>query len=214
MKPMSSMWSASSRTRNDTWRRSIWRCSIKSSKRPGVATKISTPCATALTCGPWPTPPNTTAQRMREEPAYDWKLRPIWAANSRVGASTSAFGARGMGRKVPARTSCANCCKIGSAKAAVFPVPVWAVPKTSRPSSAGGIACSWMDVGFTYPAMRSASLKAGSSAKSWKVVVVLVGAWLGAAASDACAGCLFIVFWPSQEGTIARASNRGMDRAR
>ena len=29
---------------------------------------------------------------------------------------------------------------IGSTKPAVLPVPVWAMPKTSRPSSAGGIA--------------------------------------------------------------------------
>ena len=36
---------------------------------------------------------------------------------------------------------------IGSPKAAVLPVPVCAWPITSRPSSSGGIACSWIGLG-------------------------------------------------------------------
>jgi hypothetical protein len=38
---------------------------------------------------------------------------------------------------------------IGRVKAAVLPVPVWAQPRTSRPMSTIGMACSWMGVGFT-----------------------------------------------------------------
>ncbi len=38
-------------------------------------------------------------------------------------------------------------CTIGSPKAAVLPVPVCAWPITSRPSSSGGIACSWIGEG-------------------------------------------------------------------
>ena len=36
---------------------------------------------------------------------------------------------------------------LGSMKAAVLPVPVWAMPIRSRPSSTGGIACAWIGVG-------------------------------------------------------------------
>ena len=38
-------------------------------------------------------------------------------------------------------------CSMGSAKAAVLPVPVAAWPSTSRPSTRGGIAARWMGVG-------------------------------------------------------------------
>ena len=37
--------------------------------------------------------------------------------------------------------------RIGSTKAAVLPVPVWAQPTTSRPASTRGMACSWIGVG-------------------------------------------------------------------
>ena len=36
---------------------------------------------------------------------------------------------------------------IGSAKAAVLPVPVWAMPIRSRPAMTAGIACAWIGVG-------------------------------------------------------------------
>jgi len=35
------------------------------------------------------------------------------------------------------------------ANAAVLPVPVWAIPITSRPDNAIGMACNWMGVGVT-----------------------------------------------------------------
>ena len=38
--------------------------------------------------------------------------------------------------------------KIGSEKAAVFPVPVWALPRTSLPSKRAGIDAAWIGVGF------------------------------------------------------------------
>ena len=43
----------------------------------------------------------------------------------------------------------ASNCRIGSAKAAVFPVPVCAPAMRSRPCSTRGIACSWIGVGFS-----------------------------------------------------------------
>ena len=47
----------------------------------------------------------------------------------------------------PFRCSAAIACRIGSANAAVFPVPVAACASTSRPSRSGGIDCCWMGVG-------------------------------------------------------------------
>ena len=38
---------------------------------------------------------------------------------------------------------------IGRPNAAVLPEPVWAWPMRSRPSSIGGIACSWIGLGFS-----------------------------------------------------------------
>jgi hypothetical protein len=40
---------------------------------------------------------------------------------------------------------------MGTAKAAVFPVPVWAHPSKSFPSSITGIHCSCIGVGLVYP---------------------------------------------------------------
>ena len=42
-------------------------------------------------------------------------------------------------------------CRIGSTKAAVFPVPVCASPRTSRPSSAAGMVWSWIGRGVSKP---------------------------------------------------------------
>ena len=66
----------------------------------------------------------------------------IWYANSRVGASTSPKRGCGLSSRA---------CRIGRAKAAVFPLPVSASPIRSRPCNASGIDCSWMGVGFLYP---------------------------------------------------------------
>ena len=43
-----------------------------------------------------------------------------------------------------------RCCSTGSAKAAVLPVPVWAMPSTSRPCSSAGMVRAWMGVGTVY----------------------------------------------------------------
>ena len=74
---------------------------------------------------------------------YTPTLSSICRASSRVGATTSARTGRvpralGAGRR---RWSS------GSTKAAVLPVPVWAVPVRSRPVSTAGMAASWMGVG-------------------------------------------------------------------
>ncbi len=38
---------------------------------------------------------------------------------------------------------------MGSAKAAVLPVPVWAWPSTSLPSSKGGMVAAWIGDGVS-----------------------------------------------------------------
>ena len=70
--------------------------------------------------------------------AYFWNASATWIASSRVGASTSACGLNCFG-SIRAR--------IGSAKAAVLPVPVWAWPSTSRPASSGGMVAAWIGEG-------------------------------------------------------------------
>ncbi|MNS84626.1 hypothetical protein D3C72_1184590 [compost metagenome] len=62
MKPMSSMRSASSRIRISTFDRSTVPWPMWSSKRPGVATRMSTPCLSCLICGLMPTPPKITVE--------------------------------------------------------------------------------------------------------------------------------------------------------
>ncbi len=61
------------------------------------------------------------------------------------------------GHEAGLRTNALVCCgaaifgsmraRIGSAKAAVLPVPVWAWPSTSRPASSGGMVAAWMGEG-------------------------------------------------------------------
>src|ERR1035438_2958379 len=61
-------------------------------------------------------------------------------ASSRVGTRISA--------RTPVAVGCApSFSMMGSRNAKVFPVPVWAVAKTSLPSSACGMAISWTGVG-------------------------------------------------------------------
>ena len=54
-------------------------------------------------------------------------------------------------------------CSIGSTKAAVLPVPVWAPASRSRPSSTSGIASRWTGVGSVYPWRATARSRSGGS---------------------------------------------------
>ena len=66
----------------------------------------------------------------------------ICEASSRVGASTSMriWPGLGMLRAAASRSSA------GSMKAAVLPVPVWAMPSRSRPVRTVGMAWVWIGV--------------------------------------------------------------------
>ena len=69
MKPMSSIRSTSSRMKTSTSSRWMNPCCIRSSSRPGVATRISTPRFRALTWWNWLTPPKITVWlRRRKRP--------------------------------------------------------------------------------------------------------------------------------------------------
>ena len=58
--------------------------------------------------------------------------------SSRVGVRTNAWVSSFSGSMYSS---------IGSPKAAVLPLPVWAWPITSWPPSSSGIACAWIGVG-------------------------------------------------------------------
>jgi hypothetical protein len=144
-KPMSSISSASSSTSTRTASslsvpRFTW-----SRARPGVATTTSTPRSRARSCCPIAAPPYTASTRVPKPRPYLWMASATCMHSSRVGTSTSARGAplpapRGG---APSTIRWSN----GSANAAVFPVPVAAMPSASRPESSTGIASRWMGVG-------------------------------------------------------------------
>ena len=89
--------------------------------------------------------------------AYVFRLSPICAASSRVGARMSARGQPLLGR----RGSLASCCSSGSVNAAVLPVPVCALPIRSRPSSRWGMHSAWIGVGSQYPWAPTACCSSG-----------------------------------------------------
>src|SRR6185312_3015487 len=82
-------------------------------------------------------------------------------ASSRVGARISAYGPLPGFR-------CDSCrrWRIGSEKAAVFPVPVAAWPRTSLPAMRAGIVSVWIGVGSSYPSAVSAETIAGSNPRA------------------------------------------------
>ena len=65
-----------------------------------------------------------------------------WIASSRVGVMTRACTRRCAGSIAES---------IGSANAAVLPVPVCARPRTSRPDSSSGMVSVWIGVGVSNP---------------------------------------------------------------
>jgi hypothetical protein len=91
----------------------------------------------------------------RDAAEHDGRRQPEVAA---IGTETVRDLARQLTRRAQTRArqprrcgwraSPASLCRIGSAKAAVLPVPVCAIPSRSRPAMTSGIDCSWMGVGW------------------------------------------------------------------
>ena len=159
-KPKSSKRSASSSTKCCTSARRTAFWSIRSSKRPGVATTMSAPPRSAIICGLTDTPPNTVLTLSDCGSLYArWpSTSPTCTANSRVGTSTSTRTGR---RKLVWRGEASKCCKSGSAKASVLPEPVGAVAHTSADFKTAGIASAWMGVGAYKPMSPTARKSAG-----------------------------------------------------
>ncbi len=127
MKPMSSIRSASSTTMiwmpvSISLPRSKWSIS-----RPGVAIRTSTPRSISCSWGLKFTPPINSAIVSLWYLPYFSKFSATCAASSRVGQRISERGMRARARPL------ASMWIIGSVKPAVFPVPVCAMPSTSRP---------------------------------------------------------------------------------
>src|SRR5918993_4792047 len=158
--PMSSMRSASSRTRNSRPASLAYGARKWSSSRPGVAMITSTPRRNACSCGPMPTPPKTAAALTGVCTAKLSRSSRIWAASSRVGVRTRA-------RVVPRGLS-SSLWRIGSRKAAVLPLPVAAHARTSRPARAGPMASDWMGVGRVNPRSFKARVRLGCSPRCEK----------------------------------------------
>ncbi len=131
-KPRSSIRSASSSTSTSRLPNLALPWLMWSSSRPGVATTISVPPLRAAACGFWPTPPKMLVTRSGVFLISSSATSSIWAASSRVGASTRARLRRGVA--APESSFSIR----GSRKATVLPEPVAAVPSTSRPWRAGG----------------------------------------------------------------------------
>ncbi len=152
---MSAMWSASSMTVISTADRSASFCSIRSSSRPGQATSTSTPRCSALACGFWPTPPNTTVDVRPDAFSSILSDSCNWVANSRVGARIRERGRLGCLRVSDSRSRATS----GSRKAKVLPDPVRPRPSTSRPASESGSVAAWMGVGVVMPRSRRAAAR-------------------------------------------------------
>ncbi len=132
------MWSASSSTRRRSSR------GATAAGRDGRADAPASPPArrgrapAPHRCGPCATPPTMTPTRQpRELPIGAEALRDL---RGEFACRREHQRARRNGAPAGARRP-ASRCRIGSAKAAVLPVPVWAMPSRSRPCRSGGMAC-------------------------------------------------------------------------
>ena len=66
-------------------------------------------------------------------------------------------------------------CRMGNAKAAVFPDPVSASPMTSCPSNATGMASRWMAEGFFHPSLSQAEHSTSTRPREEKVASLSSG---------------------------------------
>mmetsp|Transcript_27753 Transcript_27753/g.60684 ORF Transcript_27753/g.60684 Transcript_27753/m.60684 type:complete len:223 (+) Transcript_27753:539-1207(+) len=131
-KPMSSILSASSRTRKETPPRDTAPISIRSWSRPGVATRRSAPFLAAFTCGGLGAPPKTAREVTLAHLPNLRLSASICVTSSRVGART-----RAAGIELPSVRD-AMTEKAGSKYPSVLPLPVLATATRSAPLVATG----------------------------------------------------------------------------
>ena len=146
MKPRSSIWSASSRTRISTSRK-VRDAAVDEVEEPAGRGDENVDAARELAL--------LLADRHAAE--HDGGREPQVAAigAEAVGDLAGELAGRAehedaaaLAERAPAG-SAARRCRIGSAKAAVLPVPVWAMPQRSRPVMTCGMACVWIGVGVS-----------------------------------------------------------------
>mmetsp|Transcript_66725 Transcript_66725/g.201420 ORF Transcript_66725/g.201420 Transcript_66725/m.201420 type:complete len:292 (+) Transcript_66725:841-1716(+) len=144
--PMSSIRSASSRTRKFTPSMLITPRSRKSSRRPGVQMAISQPSAMDCNWGIASAPPYIEQTRQAERKQRRLASKVICWHSSRVGARIThrGFTAPWTSSRAPLRIAPVM---RGTKKAAVFPLPVWALTMTSVPEAAADMACFCTGVG-------------------------------------------------------------------
>ena len=139
VKPISNILSVSSNTRYfvaDRFKLFLFKWSLI---LPGVPTIILDLLPSCLSCFCIASPPISKAVLILILSLIILLIADItWVASSLVGHITNAN----------AFLSNINLLTKGMLNANVFPVPVWAVPKTSFPSKATGIAIPWIGVGF------------------------------------------------------------------
>mmetsp|Transcript_124 Transcript_124/g.372 ORF Transcript_124/g.372 Transcript_124/m.372 type:complete len:296 (-) Transcript_124:411-1298(-) len=142
-KPMFNMRSASSSTKNVHRRKLQPFILTMSISRPGVAITISLPFFISLNCWNLDRPPANVVLRKRKALLNLYASFSICMASSRVGHNTSPIGPSSF---CSADWS-AQCTNIGIKYATVLPLPVSAIPITSRPHNPAGMACDWIGVG-------------------------------------------------------------------
>ncbi len=183
MKPMSAIWSASSRTVMATSSRRQSPRSMRSLSRPGVATRISAPRRRVADCLVIDMPPTTVASRRFTAVAYGVSASVTCWASSRVGTRTMASGARGSARRPAVRASMA------SPKARVLPEPVRPRPRMSRPASEFGRVAPWIGKGSVTPcAARVFSSAAGMSRSAKASTEGSAGVTVSGRANSPCGG--------------------------
>ncbi|GAV45563.1 hypothetical protein Saa2_08554 [Streptomyces acidiscabies] len=174
-KPMSVIWSASSRTVIRTSSRTQSPRSTRSLRRPGLATTTSTPRRSVSACRVMDRPPTTVVIRRLTAVAYGDSASVTCWASSLVGTSTSARGDFGCARSPAVRARSAR------PNARVLPEPVRPRPSRSRPAREFGSVAAWIGKGvvtpcavsvFSSPAGMSRSAK---SATGGSAGVVLFG---------------------------------------
>ncbi len=144
------MWSASSRTVTSTSASEHERRSIRSTSRPGVATRMSTPRSRELICLLIGRPPATRRTDRLREDASGVSASVTCIASSRVGTRIRPRGRRGVLTRPSSRAIS------GRPKASVLPEPVAARPRTSRPATMSGMTAAWIGNGDGMPARPSA----------------------------------------------------------
>ncbi len=179
MKPMSVIWSASSRTVIETCERSASPRSMRSLRRPGVATSTSAPRRRAPDCRLIDMPPTTVAMRRLTAVAYGARASVTCCASSRVGTRTSASGAFGCARRPVVR----------------LPEPVRPRPSRSRPAREFGSVAAWIGKGsvtpwaarvFSSASGMSMSSNAGTGGRAGAIGSGMVNSWGLATGADFC----------------------------